>query len=637
MKTAISPSPKRPATPVPWLAWFAVILLAAGFAVVQALIGGARYVFLIPGLFFLAAASALAALHSPTLRKISLPAFASTLVFAGYLIWRSVVSPHTYLAWFHLMLVPACLLVYLLAACKLTSPRYRLAVLGALLALGAIHSIIALYQFVKEPNWMPFGFLRPDYGVRGSGMLVCPNHLAGLLELCFFAGLTLVFWGRIRPAWRILAAYATALCAVGIMVSISRGGYLSTLCGLTVFAIISLWVLFRTHPTRFVPALLIAIALFAAGTWLVRDTIAKSWQIEERVDQLINMENMRFLLWDSAREQAATSPVLGTGAGSFLVEGRRLRDTRVQHDPIHVHNDYLHLLAEFGWIGMVLWGLCWITHTWNGTRQILAVARERMLSKGRVLSSSMALQFGALCGLAAITAHSVVDFNMHVPAVALVMCWQLGILASREGDGNGRSTPRAMNWLAVLLLLGGAGWLTYAGIKLYPQERVVEEMRVQLREKNYDAVLKISTRLDRETVTNPYYFKYRGDAFVHEAEVFGGGALRRSFTAQGAAEYSRAVALFPDDSFLVMALGSALDYSSQHNAAAKVWAKGLELDPNLAIMRTHYAFHLHLTGQLVAAQAEYQRAGELGANSEMARTGPRLIKEHLDSLPPTLP
>src|SRR6201999_4096797 len=79
-----------------------------------------------------------------------------------------------------------------------------------------------------------------DYGRRASGFYICPNHLAGLLEILGVFGLSISLWSR-WPIWsKLLIGYATLICYIGVILTGRRGGYLSTVFSLLVFAILSL-------------------------------------------------------------------------------------------------------------------------------------------------------------------------------------------------------------------------------------------------------------------------------------------------------------------------------------------------------------------------------------------------------------
>src|SRR5205085_3031161 len=122
-----------------------------------------------------------------------------------------------------------------------TEAKRRLLVLCVLLTLAIVHVGIGAIQFRDGENFMLIPFLqRFDYGRRASGFYVCPNHLAGLLEVLGVFGLSIVCWSRWPKIAKLLIGYVVAVCYVGVVLTGSRGGYLSTGTSLIVFALLSL-------------------------------------------------------------------------------------------------------------------------------------------------------------------------------------------------------------------------------------------------------------------------------------------------------------------------------------------------------------------------------------------------------------
>ena len=96
---------------------------------------------------------------------------------------------------------------------------------------------------------MPFAYLpRADYGTRASGFYGYPGHLSGFLEMALMLGLGLTFWSRLAPWVKMLIGYVCGMCLLGILITGSRGGYISTAVGLLVFGLLSLVSIGRLAP-----------------------------------------------------------------------------------------------------------------------------------------------------------------------------------------------------------------------------------------------------------------------------------------------------------------------------------------------------------------------------------------------------
>ena len=92
-------------------------------------------------------------------------------------------------------------MVYFFTACILTSAKQRMVFVCFLLVLAVGHRLVGALQFRDGTNYMPITWLqRYDYERRASGFYICPNHLAGLLEVVGIIGLSIVCWSR-WPIW----------------------------------------------------------------------------------------------------------------------------------------------------------------------------------------------------------------------------------------------------------------------------------------------------------------------------------------------------------------------------------------------------------------------------------------------------
>ena len=86
-----------------------------------------------------------------------------------------------------------------------------------------------------------------------------------------------------------------------------------------------------------------------------------------------------------------------------------------------VHNDYLHLLCEYGVIGGALFCFFLATHVRAGWNTFSRYGPRRVAAGTAPLSDRLALTIGSLSVVAAYAVHSAVDFNLHLPANALLL------------------------------------------------------------------------------------------------------------------------------------------------------------------------------------------------------------------------
>ncbi len=605
--------------------------LALGTSVV--FLGGAGIlVYALPGYMVLGVAAVLAvfAIRRNTLRAGNGVIF-SALSLGAYVMARALLSPVAYQAQMDLFMVAAALAVYLLTAQYLTHPRLRSALVGVLLLLLAVQAGIAIFQFKGGDNFMLIPSLaRPNYGWRASGFYGCPNHLAGFVEITILFGLSMVVWSR-WPAW--LKLLTLWVCLIGVAVQLmsgSRGGYLSLSAGLAVLSIASLGVVRKVSPHRFWLSLM---AVFLSGGLLTGGVLyfsSHSQLLSHRIGSVADTQNMRLKLWKGAWEQAQLSPAVGTGAGTYLFYGRRFRPSDLRNDPIYVHNDYLHLLAEYGAIGAIMLVLFVLVHLGRGLSQIRWMALERLAHAGRSQSTALALTLGALAAVAALLVHSVLDFNFHIPANTLIMAFAFGLLAHAgvrtEQDRKERGSARLLALFSKILVpvLGVA--LLAMGVPRLRAERLTEKARRALNSEQFTlamgyALEALSYRTDNP---NPYY--YLGWAQFQISRRQQSKFLRKIIARNAAETLGRGVELMPQDTRLLVAYAHVLRRSGQYEKAERWYREALKWDPNSASIHARYGMMLLEMGRAEPARAEFGKA-QVRHGSSLAQEGLQKLDE----------
>ncbi len=657
--------------------------MIAGLLLTQILMGGFNLLFSLPG-YTLVALGMVLTIFLPRRRLGTggnLPAVTSAILLAGYVAVRSLNSPVAYLARMDFFMVLAALAVYLFTVLFLKTARQRYWVIYSLFGLAILNTAAGLLQFTKGNHFMlmwywPDGWLipklfRPDYGWRASGFFGCPNYLAGFLETLGLVTLSLCLLGRGRVVARTILGYFLLVCLTGMAITGSRGGYLSLTAGLVFLCVEMLWVLKKLRKDRFWTALVASVGLFLGIIVVGYTAMASSTAIEQRLKDVWDKENVRLLLWGAALKQFQTSPVVGTGSGTYLFYGRQFRLAEVQRDPVHAHNDYLELLAEYGVVGAALVAALIVLHLRSGFRGMRAIVRQRLRPAGRVLSDELALTVGALAAVGALIAHSVVDFNFHIPANTLFFAFLLGIVASPTSDP--KIIPERptvpMRWLRFALpLLGGV--LLLLGTPLLPAEAHAEWARVQLRNQlcidtladaqaelcllspalaggfvppasivqrewasdffgtHYlpAAIAQARAGLEKEK-QNPNLYYHLGEALrlqtVYANRNDPAPKPAYELMKEAAVAYGEGLKLFPQDARLQMKFAQTLDNlgpSSWANAET-IYLQALQGDPNLSELYAQYGHHLFLTRKLLRAEAYYHRAMKFRDPSEVAAKG----------------
>jgi len=218
-----------------------------------------------------------------------------------------------------------------------------------------------------------------------------------------------------------------------------------------------------THRTYRIPAITLLVALVAGAVFLLPrsetfQTRAKQLFVHGKLD-----DDARFTLWSPALKIWRDNPLWGGGPGHFDYRFRPYRPEEIQARPDHVHNDFLNLLADWGLAGLALVAATW-TLVGLGVRKAWSFVRNPPSDiGGRQGSTRFALVLGSALGLAAIFFHSVVDFNMYIPANALLAVTLMALLTCHLRFATDRYWVTARIPIKLLLSMVMIAGLAYLG------------------------------------------------------------------------------------------------------------------------------------------------------------------------------
>jgi O-antigen ligase len=599
---------------------FAVTLLILAFATAQILIGGTRLLYSIPA-YVVLAIPALSAILPPwkTTSNARITCLFSAIAFSACILARNWFSPVDYLARPDFFIVCGSLTVYLIVALFLVRAPFRLAFFFALLVLGLAHAAIGVIQFKRGDQFMLLPWIhRTDTWWRASGFYISPNHFAGLMEVLALVSLSLVCWSSLRLVWKIAIGYAGAFCLLGLALSGSRGGYLSFAFGLCVFMVISLIAAKNALDKGILPRMvgaLAALLILGGACYLL---ISQSETIKTRVLEINDPENMRFRLWKAAIEQFHQEPIWGTGSGTYLYYGRLFRNPLVQNDPIYVHNDYLHLLAEYGIVGAAFFVIFFAAHCIAGVKNISLLSR-RVAAEGSAPANQLALQLGAFSAVAAYTFHSLVDFNLHIPANAFLMASMLGMIANPAASTArkpwAQKTAHIFSRL-LLAVLGGA--ILFFGLPKLPGEWYAEKARAALRDYHLQEASSFAEKGLETEKHNPDLYYYAGEAMREMAAKKMGPP---ELSEKAIRMFKAGLVAFPQDIRMFLKLAQTYDETRRFEDAEEQLDQAVELDPNNSIVNAYYGFHYQREGFWEEAETQYRTALDLDPTNKMAQTG----------------
>lgn len=316
--------------------------------------------------------------------------------------------------------------------------------LGAVAVIGAIYALYGLVVWVTGNEWILI-YRKWAYHDALSSTFVNRNSFATFTGLCLLAGLSLLL-KRLEPAlgarrpWRqktVLVfesiasgtgpwlAGAVLALALTLLLTGSRGGFLSSLAGLFVLAIAH--ARGRLSRRAVLPTLALATGflavIFVAGGGMIMDRYqAKGTELGDRED-----------IYRLTIDAIETAPWAGSGFGTFgdVIPAYQARTEGIEPVWDKAHNTYLENALELGvpaataLNASILW--------------LAGIALRGMQTRKRDWTiPGIGVAATVLVGL-----HAFVDFSLQIPAVAALYAFLLGTAVAQawssrlaeQGDG----------------------------------------------------------------------------------------------------------------------------------------------------------------------------------------------------------
>ena len=368
-------------------------------------------------------------LINPKHRLLWVPVCWPVLAFVVYAIVRYATAEVEYLARQELVRVVVYAVVFFAVINNLHKQEPSQIVGLTLIFLAMTLSFYAVLQFLRDWDkvWGLFDSFEKVAGnrKRGSGTFYNPNHLAGYLEMVLPLALAFTLTGRFSHLMKIILGYASVAIFAGLTVTFSRGGWIA--------AAVSLAALFywTVRQREYWKRTLIVLGVFAALFAVTFTKAVKSSNRFERFDEARHLDDIRFRLWEPATAMWKDHFWFGVGPNHFDARFGEYRpfDYDLQNRPDRAHNDYLNTLADWGLVGALLVAACWGTFFWQVFTGWRFVQRSQS-DLGAKRSNRASFVLGGTLGLLAILVHSNTDFNMHIPANAILAVTIMALVAS---------------------------------------------------------------------------------------------------------------------------------------------------------------------------------------------------------------
>jgi len=469
----------------------------------------------------------------------------------------------------------------------------------------------AIYQFVAGSDYV--WHVRTPYKGRGCGTYINPNHLGGFLEMLVPLALAYALAGRGKPLTKILLGYAGLAMVAGIGVTVSRGSWVA--CG---FALLCLFGTLALHRNYRVAALVMVCFLVGAGLVFIPKTSFFVNRLKSGVEAGKDIEvDVRFKLWDATVRMWRDHTWFGVGPGHFDYRFRAYRPVDVQLRPDRAHNEYLNTLADWGVAGMTLVAAALVAlfagvlKTWKRVRRPESEFQTNQ-------SDKFAFVVGATFGLLALLIHSLVDFNLQIPANAILAVTLMALLSSHLRFATDNYWVRATSRVRGLVTLALVAGTVYLG-----WQEVALGREYIWRTRAAHAPLFTSAQvyfLEKAWAVEPNNFETTyalGEAY--RTQSFEGGDNYRALAERAMTWFARGTNANRYDGYNFLRYGMCLDWLDRHEEAGPYFARADALDPNGYFTEALVGWHYVQNGQYAAARPWLERSLRLqGADNPIA-------------------
>lgn len=340
----------------------------------------------------------------------------------------------------------ACLILL----CAHNNNRIR-QILAVLVAAGVLQAVLAVLLLSQRKSFW-FLFTEFPFNGRASGTFPNPDHLAGYMELCLTAGFGLLvaqFGGASAKAsarsndWQLklrstmqfllsakmLLRMTLVVLVIALVMTHSRMGngafFLALLAVGGLLAAVSRKL---RKPALWLVASMLLLDVLIIGQWVGLDRVVERLQYTARAtaldesamalpelakgqDRKEESLQERMLIPKLSLQLLEASPWVGTGAGTYYLRLAPIKPAGFPHLWDHAHNDYVEVAIDTGLVGLAL---------------LLLPAAATLVRAVRLLRDSeprlhRGVGVAALMALLCLGLHSLVDFNLQIPANAMTL------------------------------------------------------------------------------------------------------------------------------------------------------------------------------------------------------------------------
>jgi O-antigen ligase len=543
------------------------------------------------------------------------------LAFALYATVRYATAPIEYDARMELIQVWLLTFIYFVCASNFYRSRDRTIIFGLLLTVALAEAIYGFWQFGTRADNVLNVLRSAGYRGRASGTYICPNHLAGLLEMVITLAIGRTAIQRFSRSkvqksalQKVFVVYLTLFLITGLIFTFSRSAWISLAVALATLWFWGEWDWRVLWPRMAVAAGTIGvIALVAFSVKPVRIFIEDTLAGEQKKDGSTLRDPTfggRTLMWNGTLKVIQQHPVVGSGPGSWQWFFPKYRHSTLQIHPEHAHNDILQLASDYGLIGfgIVVWAF-------------VAFFRHASVIASRNASSEQrSFAVGSGLAVTAMIVHSWFDFNMHMLANAIVLVMLMSMTVAMD-DSEARyprvELKRAARFVlafGVLLLCGGAIWFVRPAATAVHDSSRADALRDIL---EWDAAVALYQKAAAVDPRFPEPYARMGQVYFSQAKWRVGedkAAERQKLLAQSVAAFERSLELNPYQTSTIVRLAAAYELAGDAQRATQCFARAMALEPSSAFVYQQMGLFYRRAGEESEALKAFEVSTRLFGN-----------------------
>lgn len=296
----------------------------------------------------------------------------------------------------------------------------------ALISVGVFEAFYGLIQYLT--GWQQiFAYVKKFYLQDATGTYINRNHFAGFLEMILPFAVALALqqvWALRRKNQKgrglsreILSSKefpllvfwicVAALLFAALISSHSRMGIISAFVALVAVLVLAGTASMSVR-LRIAVGVLFLLSISGLALWIGSDPVID--RFETLGQQYSRPGQDRMSIWRDTLNLIRRHPVVGSGLGTFAIVYPSVQTAFLNNLVDHAHCDYLEVVTELGLPGgVVIFGaiLCVLGRSIRHARQSVDAPEK-------------AISLGCSGSIVAILLHSATDFNLYIPANALV-------------------------------------------------------------------------------------------------------------------------------------------------------------------------------------------------------------------------